>query len=98
MSVWSKPFQIAVLPERNSFADMNKSPPLQQFMGGVPAANTKCADGLVLLIKTSSGLPICVTSYTATKLIERGWAKKPNPDAINELSPQITTVTIPSGF
>ena len=74
--VWSEPIKFTVLPENYSVVDMNMLPPLQQFLGGIPATSVKCGDGLELLIKTNTGLPICAKHYTATKLIERGWAKK----------------------
>lgn len=88
--VWSEPIKFTVLPEKYSVADMNMLPPLQQFLGGIPATNVKCNDGLELLIKTNTGLPICAKPHTATTLIERGWAQK--------APSQIPVVIMPPGF
>jgi hypothetical protein len=88
--VWSEPIKFTVLPEQYSVTDMNMPPPLQQFLAGIPATSVKCWDGLELLIKTNTGLPICVKHYTATKMIERDWAKK--------APSQIPVVIMPPGF
>lgn len=88
--VWSEPIKFTVLPETYSVADMNMLPPLQQFLAGIPATSVKCGDGLELLIKTNTGLPICAKHHTVTKLIERGWAKK--------APSQIPVVIMPPGF
>lgn len=95
--VWSKPIQIVVLHEKYSIADMRKLPPLGQYMAGVQSYNTRCGEGLELLIKSSTNLPVCARPNAATKLIERGWAKKP-PGGLTEISRDIATVTIPPGF
>lgn len=74
--VWSEPIKFTVLSEKYSVSDMNMLPPLQQFLGGIPATSVKCDNGFELLIKTNTGLPLCAKPHTATNLIERGWAKK----------------------
>ncbi|MDE1763901.1 MAG: hypothetical protein KGH88_06620 [Thaumarchaeota archaeon] len=48
--------------------------PLKQFKSGVMPKDVKCKSDLQLIIKTEDGTPACVRSYTAQKLIERGWA------------------------
>jgi plastocyanin len=88
--VWSESIKFTVLPEQYSVADRNMPPPLQQFLAGIPATSVKCWDGLELLIKTNTGLPICVKHYTAAKMIERDWAKK--------APSQIPVVIMPPGF
>ncbi len=88
--VWSEPIKFTVLPEKYSVADMNMLPPLQQFLAGIPATSVICRDGLDLLIKTNTGLPICVKHNTATKLVERGWATK--------APSQIPVIILPPGF
>ncbi|MBI1829501.1 MAG: hypothetical protein HY222_04835 [Thaumarchaeota archaeon] len=88
--VWSQPIKFTVLPEKYSVADMNMLSPLQQFLAGIPATSVKCGDGLELLIKTNTGLPVCVKHNTATKLVERGWARK--------APSQIPVVIMPPGF
>ncbi|MGI0072794.1 MAG: hypothetical protein ACREA3_03155 [Nitrosotalea sp.] len=49
--------------------------PLKQFKSGIPAKDLKCQQGLELVIKAEDGTPACVKPATATKLLERGWAK-----------------------
>lgn len=48
-------------------------PPLKQFERGFPSHDIKCNQGLVLLINTAKGFPVCVKVQTAHKLVERGW-------------------------
>jgi len=50
--------------------------PLKQIKSGIQAQDVKCNQGLQLLIKTEEGSPICVKPDTASKLIQRGWAKE----------------------
>ena len=88
--VWSEPIKFTVLPEKYSVADMHMFSPLQQFLAGIPATSIKCGNGLELLIKTNSGLPVCVKQNTATKLVYRGWAAK--------APSQIPIVFLPPGF
>lgn len=87
--VWSEPTKFAVLPEKYSVADMNMLSPLRQFLEGISATSVNCADGLELLIKTHTGLPVCIKHNSVTKLIERGWAIK---------APSPVNVVMPSGF
>ncbi len=49
--------------------------PLKQFKSGIPAKDVKCEQGLELVIKAEDNTPVCVKSDTATKLLDRGWAK-----------------------
>lgn len=51
--------------------------PLKQIHNGVLPKNILCKPGLELLIKKSSGMPACVTSQTAAKLIEHNWGIYP---------------------
>jgi hypothetical protein len=51
------------------------SSPLEQFKSGITAKDVKCQQGLQLVIKVKNGNPACVTPDTATKLLDRGWAK-----------------------
>jgi len=52
-------------------------PPLKQFKSGIAAKNITCNQNLELIFKSENGSPACVKPDTATKLIERGWAKSP---------------------
>lgn len=57
--------------------------PLKQIQSGFPAEHVRCKEGLELVFKSSNNSPACVTSETAEKLIERGWAiNKHNPEYI----------------
>lgn len=49
--------------------------PLKQFESGIPSNETKCKEGLELILKSSDSSPACVKPETREKLIERGWAK-----------------------
>lgn len=49
--------------------------PLGQYRSGINMINIQCVDDYELIIKSSNGLPACVTPETAQKLIERGWGK-----------------------
>jgi len=48
-------------------------PPLKQIKQGILYENISCKSNLQLLLKPSSGIPVCVTEKTAEKLIIRGW-------------------------
>jgi len=48
------------------------SSPLKQIKAGVPSDEVKCKDGLILAIRTSNDLPICVKPDSLNKMIERG--------------------------
>ncbi len=63
---------------QSNTADMNGTfheDPLKQFKAGVKANDVKCQQDLKLIIKAEDGIPACVNSDTATKLLDRGWAK-----------------------
>jgi len=51
--------------------------PLKQFKLGVEPSDVKCRDGLVLLLRTTTGTPACVTQSTSEKLVSYGWGKLP---------------------
>lgn len=55
--------------------------PLKQFKSGIKAEDVKCKEGLQLVIKSEDGSPACVTTDTATTLMERGWSR------LNSLNP-----------
>ncbi len=63
--------------------------PMEQFKSGINAQDVKCHEGLILVIKTTDGSPACVKQGTATKLVERGWAKMISETgvAINSYTP-----------
>jgi hypothetical protein len=48
--------------------------PLQQMKSGVKASDVICKAGLELIFKAIDGSAVCVTSSTASTLIQRGWA------------------------
>lgn len=49
--------------------------PLAQFKSGIPPEQVSCKDGLEIAIKKNNGHPLCLTSQTKEKLIQRGWAE-----------------------
>ncbi len=49
--------------------------PFAQVKSGIAVNDVKCKEGLQLVIKAEDGSPACVTSGTATKLLDRGWTK-----------------------
>jgi len=51
-------------------------PPKQQMLLFVEPQEIKCNKGLELIFKSSSGEPTCFTPSSASKLIERGWARR----------------------
>lgn len=51
------------------------SSPHMQFKSGITATDVKCQQGLQLVVKAEDGYPACVRHDTATKLLDRGWAK-----------------------
>jgi hypothetical protein len=51
--------------------------PLKQMQDGVEPRQVQCNEGLQLLLKQSSGSAICVSSETASILIQRGYATQP---------------------
>jgi hypothetical protein len=56
--------------------------PLKQFRSGTATKDVTCKEGLQLVIKAEDSSPACVTTNTATALMERGWTLpySPNPD------------------
>ena len=55
----------------------NSLSPLKQTKTGILPHNVLCKDNFELLIKSTSGMPACVTSETALKLVESGWGNIP---------------------
>ena len=49
-------------------------PPAQQMKAGIAPLDVTCNEGLDLLFKSHNGKPICVKPFTASVLMERGWA------------------------
>ena len=58
----------------SSVSQLEISSPLKQFKSGTAANDVKCGQGLQLVIKSEDGSPACVTTNTATALMERGWS------------------------
>ena len=52
--------------------------PLKQFKNGVEPSDVKCREGLVLLLRLTTGTPACVTQSTSEKLVSYGWGILPN--------------------
>ena len=48
--------------------------PLKQMKSGVSASDVKCKEGLEPIFKTTDGSAKCVSSSTASVLVQRGWA------------------------
>ena len=48
--------------------------PLKQLKQGTSSDNVKCAKGLQLVLKQSTGTPYCIKPSSVEKLIQRGWA------------------------
>jgi len=63
---------IGIVTEQ-SFADHEGLPPLLLSVQNNPLDKI-CPDRLYLIHKYSTGIPVCVTSDTAIKLVERNWA------------------------
>ena len=51
-------------------------PPKQQMQWSVEPQEIKCSEGLELIFKSSNGKPTCFTPSSASKLVQRGWAKR----------------------
>ena len=51
--------------------------PLMQSSENVPASQTVCNEGLVLIIRNAGGDPACVTPGTMATLVARGWGSEP---------------------
>ncbi len=71
--IWSEPLEIILVSEYST--DSNLLSPLKQFRSGVSLDDIHCKENLVLIMKSSTDSPACVTPDTKQKLIERGWAK-----------------------
>ncbi|MGH3629024.1 MAG: hypothetical protein ACRDRL_16510 [Sciscionella sp.] len=63
--------------ENNTVANKIQSP-LQQFKSGIALKDITCAPDLQLVIKAKNRSPACVKLDDVSKLVERGWADKPN--------------------
>ncbi len=66
----------------SSVNQLEISSPLEQFKSGIATQDVKCEQSLQLVIKSEDHSPACVTTNTATALMERGWSMpySPNPD------------------
>ncbi|MGQ0606079.1 MAG: DUF7482 domain-containing protein [Candidatus Nitrosotenuis sp.] len=60
-----------------ALSDSPAIPPLKQIQEGVAPEDVRCNDGLQLLLKQSNGSAICVSSETASILMQRGYATQP---------------------
>jgi len=49
-------------------------PPMKQMKAGITPQDITCNEGLDLIFKSHNGKPICVKPFTASVLLERGWA------------------------
>jgi len=49
-------------------------PPMKQMKAGIAPQDITCNEGLDLIFKSHNGKPICVKPFTASVLMERGWA------------------------
>ncbi|HET8719614.1 MAG TPA: hypothetical protein VFM64_01295, partial [Candidatus Nitrosotenuis sp.] len=62
-------------------------PPLQQVASGVKPHDVLCQPNyFVLVIKSEDGSPACVTIGTKQRLIEQGWAEKPQTGDVSKSS------------
>ncbi|MDC8452609.1 MAG: hypothetical protein KGI05_00980 [Thaumarchaeota archaeon] len=52
--------------------------PLRQLKWGIMPENIQCQTNFVLILKSEDGSPACVKPDDVSKLVERGWADKPN--------------------
>ena len=52
--------------------------PLKQFKSGIALKDITCAPDFQLVIKAKSRSPACVKPDDVSKLVDRGWADKPN--------------------
>ena len=50
--------------------------PKLQIKSGIKPESISCKENLELIFKSTTGSPACVKPETATKLIERGWARR----------------------
>jgi len=50
--------------------------PLKQTKSGIDPKDVDCKQGMMLLLKSGSGKPVCVTQSTASKFIASGWGSK----------------------
>src|SRR5579885_269760 len=68
-----------IIPTNGPFCDEHHMlSPLKQFKSGIALKNIACAPNLQLVIKANSRSPECVKPSDVFKLVERGWADKPN--------------------
>ena len=49
-------------------------PPVKQMKAGISPHDITCNEGLDLIFKSHNGKPVCVKPFTASILMERGWA------------------------
>ncbi len=65
-------YNVSTIP----ISSVNIESPLEQIKSGISPNNVVCKEEFQLVIKAEDGSPACVTSDTAQKLIERGWARE----------------------
>ncbi|WP_246281981.1 hypothetical protein [Nitrosopumilus ureiphilus] len=78
-----------------TFADVIS--PKQQMKLDFTAEQIVCSEGLVKIIKASSGNASCVKPVTAEKLSQMGWAKKLTEQKIGEIKTKKVTKGEPAG-
>jgi len=66
---------LRIIPVEQAVEDLLS--PLKQFKSGVEPSDVKCREGLVLLLRSTTGTPACVTPSTSEKLVSNGWGKLP---------------------
>lgn len=74
----------------NQSALTHMETPLRQFKSGITTNDVKCKEGLQLVIKSKDGTPACVKPDTATRLVERGWAKQESYYVDPHMSPKVS--------
>lgn len=67
-------------------------PPYKQMTDGTLPENVTCNEGLEIIVKSSSNLPVCVKSSSVEKLIDRGWAIKKSSSSTSEVTYKVETV------
>ena len=71
---------IAVFGMMAAHADAAYISPLKQIADGVAPADVTCRDGRELVLRQSSGMPVCLEPDSVERLIASGWAIHIIPD------------------
>ena len=61
------------MDEDDSMMDETVLRPRQQMESGIEPQDVVCKEGLLLILRTSSGSAACVTESSSTRLIDMGW-------------------------